>query len=139
MPYQLEPQVAGELGDDTVMDVSVHPPLVSRVAYELDQPDNDDLIQSFPVYLVERSMADQLVRAGLTGFDLAAAVVRPGEEYEAEYQGKAHKDYVWLRVHGTNQHDCWIDHTLMLCVSDAMMAVLKSGQLEGCDVVPVSS
>ena len=33
--YSLEPEVAGELAEGTVMDTSVHPPIVTSVHYEL--------------------------------------------------------------------------------------------------------
>jgi hypothetical protein len=37
MPYALEPLVAGELGEGTVLDPSTHPPKVSAVDYVLDR------------------------------------------------------------------------------------------------------
>lgn len=76
MPYRLDPQVAGELGDGTVLDGSTRPPKVSRVDYVLDRPDADPIIQSFPVFLVAEDLGPHLENAGLIGFRLADADVR---------------------------------------------------------------
>jgi hypothetical protein len=59
MPYSLDPQVAGELGEGSVLDTTVHPPVVTEVDYVLDQPEADELIQSFPVFLVSSGLADR--------------------------------------------------------------------------------
>ena len=62
MPYALDPQVAGGLGENTVIDTSSHPPVVTHVDFVLDYPVTDDLIQSFPVFLVTVEMADSARR-----------------------------------------------------------------------------
>jgi hypothetical protein len=61
MPYVLEPLGAGQLGGGTLLDVSAHPPLVSRVQYVLDAPTSDDLIESFPVFLVSEALGSALM------------------------------------------------------------------------------
>lgn len=83
MPYRLEPHVAGELGEATDLDPSAHPPVVRAVEYVLDAPDSDDLIESFPVFLVSARLAERLDAAGVTGFVLEDAIVRPSTEYLA--------------------------------------------------------
>jgi hypothetical protein len=71
VPFVLEPMVGGELGRRTKLDTSTHPPVASRVEYLLDDPDSDDLIESFPVFLVSVELAPRL--DSLTGFALADA------------------------------------------------------------------
>lgn len=46
--YRLEPEVAGELGSGTVMDVSRHPPLVSHLQFKFQGWLGDDLLETFP-------------------------------------------------------------------------------------------
>jgi hypothetical protein len=46
--YAIEPEVAGELGEGTVMDTSVHPPRVSAVEYVITDWLGDDIIESYP-------------------------------------------------------------------------------------------
>ena len=76
MPYVLEPLVGGELGPETLLDRSTHPPGVHRLQFLLDTPTTADLMESFPVYLVSEELAGQLTAAGLTGFVLEDAEVR---------------------------------------------------------------
>ena len=68
MTYVLEPLVAGELGDGTQLDATTHPPLVRHVEFVLDLPTDEDLIESFPVFLVSESLGHALASANLTGF-----------------------------------------------------------------------
>ena len=48
----IEPEVAGGLGDHTVMDRSVHPPIVSKLHYQMEGWLGDALLESFPVFIV---------------------------------------------------------------------------------------
>lgn len=134
MPYVLEPLVAGELGDGTRLDPSTHPPAVDVVDFVLDAPAEDDLIESFPVYLVSEHIAELLSRAGLGGFTLEGARVSPSREYVEVYGDRPHKEYRWLRLRFSPDADCWLDNEHRLCVSERMMAVLSQGVLAGCDV-----
>ena len=138
MSYRLEPQVAGELGEATELDPSAHPPIVTAVEYVLDYPDTDDLIESFPVFLVSATLAAQLEMAELIGFVLDEAAVRPSAEYREIHGDVPHSEYRWLRLqeHGPAT-DAWLDGDLRLCVSERMMKVLRSHRLARCDIEPV--
>jgi hypothetical protein len=133
MAYRLEPQVAGELGADTVLDSSTHPPTVSRVHYVLDQPDTDELVESFPVFLISTSLGSRLQNAHATGFKLAKAIVRPSEGYRALYRDAPHREYLWMQVRGTaGRSDFWLDESFRMCVSDRAMAILETAKLSDC-------
>ena len=139
MPFRLDPQVAGELGGGTVLDSSTHPPKVTQVDFILDQPDADELIQSFPVFLVSEHLGARLQAASLTGFTLTGASVRPSENYLAAYGNTPHRRYKWMQVTGVaGQADCWLGETLQLCVSDPMMVSLRTARLTGCVVEALS-
>lgn len=133
MPYRLDPQVAGELGDGTLLDSSTHPPTVGQVDYVLDQPDADEFIQSFPVFLVSEKLGARLQEKGLTGFALTDVSVRPSDNYLATYGDAPHPQYLWMQVTGASaQVDCWLDATFQVCVSDRMMAVIEAAGLSDC-------
>ena len=139
MPYRLEPHVAGELGGATRLDPSQHPPAVSEVEYLLDGPEADELIESFPVFLVSTALAERLSVEGLTGFALGQATVRPGAEYTAMYGDAAHPDYLWLRPDGSApSEDAWLDHEYRLCVSDRMMSALQQHRIGRCAIEPLT-
>jgi hypothetical protein len=133
VPYALEPMVAGELGEGTEIDPATHPPMVSSVEYVLDAPDADDLVESFPVFLVSDAVATRLLDASLTGFDLAEARVVPSPEYRAAYGDVPHKAYRWLRPGRDPADDVWLSDDHRLCVSDRMMQLLEQGDLGNCE------
>ena len=132
MPYSIDPQVAGELGDGTVLDSTVHPPSVSQVEFILDYPETDDIVQSFPVYLVTSQLAARIEQAEMVGIVLADAIVRPSEEYVAAFGDAPHRSYRWLQPVIVDAADAWIDSSLQLCVSDRMMSVLEGAVLSDC-------
>lgn len=139
MPYVLEPLVGGELGPETVLDRSAHPPRVDRLQFVLDTPTTADLIEAFPVYLVSDELAQQLTVAGLQGFRFDAAEVLRSDGYFDAFGDTPHKSYQWLRPErDTPEPDAWIGDDLRLCVSDRMMEVLQRADLRGCDIEPLS-
>lgn len=68
--YQLEPEVAGGWGEDTVADTTMQPPRVLQLDYCFDGWLGDDLLESFPVWIVTEKLAFLLQGSSLTGFTL---------------------------------------------------------------------
>jgi hypothetical protein len=134
----LEPLIAGELGDDTVLDTGSHPPLVRSVEFVLDAPTDEDLIESFPVFLVSEELGSALAAAKLNGFRLDDADVRPSSEYLAVFGEVPHKRYRWLRMISSGASDCWLDDQYRLCVSDRMYSLISRHRIEGCDVTALT-
>ena len=134
VPHALEPMVPGELGGRTVLDSSTHPPIVSNLEFMLDRSDPDDLIESFPVYLVTEALAERLLRAALTGFTLGDVTIHRSDAFTELYGHARHPSFRRLIVSGTAADDCWIGEDLRLCVSDRMLAILQAGRLTDCDV-----
>jgi len=137
--YALKPMVAGQLGDRTELDATTHPPTVSAVEYVLDGPDADDLIESFPVFLVSDDLAARLSEEGFVGFEFADADIVPSLEYRETYGDAPHKVYRWLRVSGDSSTDCWLSDDHRLCVSDRMMSRLQQGDLTNCEIEALDS
>jgi hypothetical protein len=130
MPYALEPHVAGELGPTTVLDRSTHPPGIGEVEYVLDLPDSDDIIESFPVFLVSDPLAARLSQ--LPGVTFGEATVRPGDNYLELFGDAPHKAYA--RLHVGAGPDFWLDDALLLNVSDRAMEILREFNLRRCDI-----
>lgn len=133
MAYRLLPQVAGELGAETLLDSSTHPPTVHRLDYVLDVPDADDLIQAFPVFLVSTDLGERMESARLTGFALDAASVRASANYRDVYGEAPHRQYLWMKVERTSPGaDLWLDSEYQLCVTDRAFNILEHAKLTGC-------
>jgi hypothetical protein len=135
VPFRLEPQVAGELGEATQLDPSEHPPRVVAVEYLLDGPQPDDLIESFPVFLASDRLVSRLRASSLTGFTLHPARVLPSREYREIYAHAEHPAYEWLCITGGGEReDAWLDADFRLCVSDRFMAEMRRFDLSRCNV-----
>jgi len=70
MFYYVEPETAGGLGDGTVMDTAVTPPYVSVLEYEFSGWMGDELLESFPCFVVTLNLARALKQNQFTGFTL---------------------------------------------------------------------
>lgn len=57
---KLQPEVAGGLGAKTIMNTTVHPPSVSILEYEFDGWLGDDLLESFPCFVVSERLKNPL-------------------------------------------------------------------------------
>jgi len=51
-----DPEVAGRLGEKTVLIATSHPPITERLNYEFDGWLGDDLLEPFLCYIVTESL-----------------------------------------------------------------------------------
>lgn len=117
------------------METSSHPPRVERLHYELEGWLGDDLLESFPVYVVTRRMGEQLEGAGLSGFILREVEVSRSTVFEELYPDRELPQFRWLEVtEGAGEADFGLDTTGRLVVSAQALEVLRSGSLENCRV-----
>src|SRR6476660_6693817 len=131
----LAPEVAGGWGERTVADTSTHPPRVTALHYQFDGWLGDELLESFPCYIVTRRLAHALTAAGLSGFQLAPVEGSASELFAELYPGGRLPPFAWLQVGGVAGRDDFgmsPDHRLV--VSDRALGVLRAGQLRHCEV-----
>ncbi|MFT7623355.1 MAG: hypothetical protein ACI9WU_002538 [Myxococcota bacterium] len=133
--WSLEPEVAGALGDGSVVDVTVHPPLVTKLQYSMMGWLGDDLLETFPCYIATERLADELLAERLTGFQLGTVDVVVTDQFTELYPGLKLPGFRWLRVSGeAGTADFGISKGLMLVVSDAALHVLKRSTLANCGI-----
>lgn len=99
--YSLDPDVAGGLGPNTILDSSTHPPVVKRLHYVFEGWDRDVLVASFPVHLVTQPVCDALLAMRASGVEFAAAEVTTSEEFDQLYPKVKLPPFVWLKPIGT--------------------------------------
>ncbi|MCX9191955.1 hypothetical protein C3Y87_11110 [Carbonactinospora thermoautotrophica] len=133
--FLLEPEVAGELGPHTEMDTSVHPPRVHRLHYEITDWLGDELLESFPCFLISRRLGERAAAEGLTGFELADVEVTLSPEAEELLGDVQLPEFRWLKVTGVaGSADFGLTAKAQLVVSERALDVLREGSLENCDV-----
>jgi hypothetical protein len=127
--YVLEPEVAGGLGVNTITDRSVHPRRVSRLHYHFEGWLGDELLESFPCYILTENLARQIEGAGLKGAVFDELEVTVSEEFRERYPGRPLPRFLWLKpigVAGEDDFGVGPDHRMV--VSDrALQLILATG------------
>lgn len=128
--YLVKPEVAGGLGPETEMDRSVHPPRVSKLHYEVAEWLGDGIVQSFPCFLVVRSLGNKLQSQEFTGVQLASALVTEADEFRDLNPEGVVPDLVWLVVDGVpGVDDFGVTGTGDLIVSERILELLREASL----------
>lgn len=106
MPYfYVEPEVAGGLGKRTEMDRSTHPPMISRLHYEVDDWMGDAILESFPVFIVTEKAKESLLQINATGATFKDVEITVSNEFEQLHPGLKLPVFSWLKPEGKAGHD----------------------------------
>jgi len=150
--FYLEPEVAGGLGKGTIMDVSTHPPRVSKLVYELSGWPDDAILEIFPCWIVTTAAQKEIQSAGLTGvmFDHVDIVFH--DQFKDFYPDAKLPEFVWMKVDGTPGHDdfgvrrgverseaaqqSFPRHAFDLVVSERALDVLKPLGTSNAEITP---
>jgi hypothetical protein len=79
--YIIEPEVAGGLGENTVMDRTTHPPKVSKLHYKFDGWLGDVLLESIPCYIATKEVVQKLKIIHPTGVDCCNVEITSSEQF----------------------------------------------------------
>lgn len=101
----LEPEVAGELGTETVIDTGVHPPLVKKLHFEFSGWLGDDLIESFPCFLVTQRLKEEIEKSNLTGFIFENVKITTSYNFKLLHPSTELPKFYWAKVIN-NCQDC---------------------------------
>ncbi|WP_107313196.1 hypothetical protein [Burkholderia metallica] len=124
--FYIEPEVAGGLGEHSVLDSSTHPPKVSKLHYKFDGWLGDVLLESFPCLIATDAAADALRNASLTGVDYAEVEVSASETYRELYPQRTLPLFQWLKITGiAGKDDFGIAEDLRAVVSQRVLDILN--------------
>jgi len=136
MHFSLEPEVAGGFGENTIIDHTTHPPDVKRLHYELDGWLGDDLLESFPCYIVTDRIKIAIDDVAETGFDFDDVEITTSEQFHELYSDREIPTFWWLKVSGeAGVDDFGISADNCLVVSERVLsAVRENGILLNCEI-----
>jgi hypothetical protein len=135
--FYIEPNVAGGLGSHTVLDPSVHPPIVTRLHYEVEGWFGDVLVTTFPCYLVTEETQRALQKMGFSGAAFADVEVTTSEEFHEDQPGQELPPFVWLKVNGkAGRDDFGIAANYLLVISKRILDLLESSGIPFAVVEP---
>lgn len=130
--YLLEPEVAAGLGPRSEMERSDGRLVVTRLNYEFEDWLGDDLLGTFPCYMVTERLRDGLAASELTGFRFADVEVTVSGEFR-EWHPEPLPRFAWLQVVGVaGQDDMWTTDEGRLYVNDRALAQLRTFSLDNC-------
>lgn len=115
--YILAPEVAGGRGDQTLADLSVHPPIVRRLHYEFDGWLGDELLESFPVFIVTERLAQRIQEKNASGVEFEKVIITKSELFRDLQPDLELPPFVWLKPVGKVAHDDFgvsSDHRLVV-------------------------
>jgi hypothetical protein len=115
--FYLEPEVAGELGKGTVLDTTVHPPLVSKLNYQFSGWLGDVLLESFPCFIISADTAAALEKDSFTGLNFSEVETSTTSEFNTMYPDRVLPKFRWLQVSGLAGDDDFglaSDHRLVV-------------------------
>jgi len=114
--FAIEPEVAGGLGRDTVLDRSTHPPVVTKLHYEFQGWLGDEVVESFPCYLISTRLRDVIKKSRFSGVKFSDATVTTSPEFQQLHPDATLPEFVWLQVVGKPGKDDFgisADHRLV--------------------------
>jgi hypothetical protein len=124
--YCLEPEVPGDIGDNTVADWTTHPPTVTKLHYEMEYPPDDALLASFPCWIATVATMNAIKSAALTGAIFDAVEVTMTEQLREFEPDLILPDFVWLKIDGkAGQDDFGVARKVRLVVSERALKLLK--------------
>lgn len=124
--WVISPEIAGELGSNTLLDSSIHPPKVLHLHHRFEGWLGDDLVESFPCFLVSAPLAEALEEARLSGFILTEAEVSVSPEFEELYPNRPLPEFRWLKITGENHEaDFRLNSDSRLELSSRALEVLR--------------
>jgi hypothetical protein len=131
--FTLQPEVAGGLGAKTVMDTTVHPPLVSVLEYEFDGWLGDDILESFPCYIITERLKNLLEESLFTGYIFDNVIISTSETFDELYPETNLPEFHWLKIEGeAGIEDIGFSESNHLIVSESFLKVLLQVNLKHC-------
>jgi hypothetical protein len=124
--FQVEPEVAGGVGENTSLNNKVHPPIVYNLHYQFDGWDGDALLEGFPCFIATDDLSKAIMEARLTGVTFAPLEVSTSYEFQELYPGRKLPRFRWMQVHGrAGVDDFGRSNKLYLVVSERAIDLVR--------------
>lgn len=131
--FKIQPEVAGGLGTRTIMDTTVHPPLVSVLEYEFDGWLGDDLLESFPCFIVSEQLKNLLEENTFTGYVFSDVITSKSDTFIEIYPDLTLPNFYWLKINGkAGVEDAGLSESNHLVVSENFLKILLQVNLKNC-------
>jgi len=122
--FYIEPEVAGGLGSQTVIDTSKSPPLVTKLHYTFEGWLGDEILETFPCYIITKSLANDIEATRLRGVLFADVIVDVSATFTELYPERRLPTLVWMKVEGHEGDDFFVAPDGRLVVSEPALELI---------------
>ena len=127
----IEPEVAGGLGRKTIMDTNTYPPIVKTLNYEFNGWLGDDILESFPCFIISERLKKAIKKNNLTGINFDNVIITKSREFIDLYPDKILPNFQWAKISGKMYFDDFIiGKDYRLIISDRAFQILNSFNLK---------
>ena len=134
--FEITPEVAGGLGQHTVVEGEDYPPGVTKLHYEFYGWLGDDILEAFPCVIVTDRLREAIENEALSGCQFDAVRVSTTSEFRALFPDTELPHFSWLRLVGeAGRDDFGFGVGNSPVVSERALKCLQRFTLEQCEVV----
>lgn len=127
----IEPEVAGGMGSETQLDNTVHPPLVKRLHFEFEGWLGDDILETFPCFLVTESLKNKIQNENLTGIAFNTVLITKSSNFITMYPDKSLPKFYWAQIKGSfGKTDFFLGPDKRLVISEKSFLLLSQFQIK---------
>jgi len=133
--YNVDPEVAGGWGAN--MDVTRLPDqslIVNKVHYQFDGWGGDALLESTPIFIGTRKLAEAITSAGLNGVEFDSAEISKSVIFNQLQPGVELPEFLWFKFYGMPGKDDFGLKNLQLVVSKRALNLLQDQGIDNADV-----
>ena len=113
----------------------MRPPVIKSLEYRLEGWLGDELLESFPCFIVTEALAERIRDSKLSGFSLARVTVATSPEFEEIYTKSSLPDFFWLKIEGQAEVDDFgLTPDFRLLASQRAMDTLSEAQINHADI-----
>ena len=122
----IEPEVAGGLGNETIIDKNYHPPIVKKLHYEFNGWLGDDILESFPCFIVSERLKNEIIKKNLKGIVFEYVKITKSEEFIYLYPKTELPNFYWAIINGKfGTDDFIIANDYRLAINEKALQVLN--------------
>lgn len=134
----IEPEVAGGFGEGTKLDNGVHPPVVENLDHKFDGWLGDDILESFPCFIMSERLKREIEKQSLRGIKFQNVTISKSETFEELYPSKELPKFYWAIIDGKfGADDFVIGNDFRLIISDKAFELLKRFNIDNASLEPI--
>lgn len=132
--YFIEPEVAGELGEETQMNSLMHPPIVKKLHYHFYGWLGDELLECFPCYIVSEKLKSIIEAEAINDITFEDVVITVTDDFQHLTSYREMPVFFWLKF--KSNADISLSSDYRLVVSEKLLKIIRIATLNNAVISP---